>query len=119
MLYMLLIYTDQAADAQRSDEENNALFAAYGAYTMDVAGRGIHKGGEALHPASVATTVRVRGGDVLKTDGPFAETKEQLGGYYLLECADIDEAIEWAAKMPSAAYGSIEIRPVMDLSGGK
>lgn len=117
MLYMLLIYTDQAADAQRSPEESNAIFAAYGAYTAEVTGRGIHVGGEALHPAATATTVRVRGGDVLKTDGPFAETKEQLGGYYLLECADIDEAIDWAARMPSASYGSIEIRPVLDLSG--
>jgi hypothetical protein len=74
-------------------------------------------GGDALHPVSTATTVRVREGKTLTTDGPFAETREQLGGYYLINAENLDEAILWAAKIPSAAYGSIEVRPVMVFDG--
>src|SRR5690349_3087583 len=111
----MLIYTDQEADARRSEEERNAIWEAYGAYSADVYGRGVAKGGEALQPVTMATTVRVRNGDVLKTDGPYVETKEQLGGFYLMECGDLDEAIELASKLPSATYGSIEIRPVIEM----
>jgi hypothetical protein len=74
------------------------------------------KGGEALHPTSTATTVRVKNGKTVTTHGPFAETKEQLGGFYMIECNNLDEAIEWAAKCPGARVGSIEVRPVMDFS---
>ena len=83
------------------------------AFTKDIVDRGIHKGGEALQQIATATTVRVREGETLTTDGPFAETKEQLGGFYLLECADLDEAIAWAKKVPLSG-GGIEVRPVMD-----
>jgi hypothetical protein len=81
--------------------------------TDDMTEAGVLVGGEALEPISAATTVRVRGGERMITDGPFAETKEQLGGFYLVDCADLDEAIEWAARIPSGEFGSIEVRPIM------
>ena len=84
------------------------------AYTKELQDRGLMQGGEALQPIATATTVRVRNGDTVTTDGPFAETKEQLGGFYLLNCKDLDEAIEMAAKMPAAPFGSIEVRPIME-----
>jgi hypothetical protein len=116
MKYLLLIYTDEAADARKPEVEQQAEMNAYFAYTDQVKNAGALRGADALHPTSTATTVRVRGGKLTTVDGPFAETKEQLGGYYLLECKDLDEAIQWAAKIPSAAAGSIEIRPVVDFS---
>jgi hypothetical protein len=85
-------------------------------FTEDTKKSGVFVGGEALHPTSTATTVRLRDGKLTTTDGPFAETKEQLGGYYLLECKDLDEAIQWAARIPHSRIGSIEIRPVVDFS---
>ncbi len=88
--------------------------AAYGAFGEAAQAAGVMLGGEGLQPTSTATTVRVRDGEALTTDGPFAETREQLGGYYLLDCKDLDEAIGWAAKIPGAQTGSIEVRPVMD-----
>jgi hypothetical protein len=109
-----LIYTDQNADAQRTEEERAAIWKAYEVYSADVYERGVAKDGAALQPATTATTVKVRNGDLLRTDGPYAETKEQLGGYYIVECADLDEAIELASKLPSAAYGSIEVRPLVE-----
>lgn len=115
MRYAMFIYTDQQADAQRPAEQSNAIMAAYGAFTADVDAAGIWKGGEALHRANTATCVRLREGQVLATDGPYAETKEQIGGYYVLECADLDEAIAYAARIPGAAHGVVEVRPVLDL----
>jgi hypothetical protein len=85
------------------------------AFTKDIIDRGLMKGGEALQPTATATTVRVREGDTLTTDGPFAETKDQLGGFYLVDCKDLDEAIEVAARIPDARRGSIEVRPIMDV----
>jgi hypothetical protein len=116
MRYALLIYSDPAIDAQRSPAESQAIWAQYGVYTADVDQRGISRGGEALQDASKARTVRVRDGQVLSTDGPFAETKEQLGGFYLLECASMEEAVELASRIPTATYGSIEVRPVIDFA---
>lgn len=116
MQYLLLIYSDEAADARRPESEQQAEMTAYFAYTEEVKKAGALKAGDALHPTSTATTVRLRGGKLTTTDGPFAETKEQLAGYYLLECKNLDEAIQWAAKIPHAALGSIEIRPVVDFS---
>jgi hypothetical protein len=95
------------------EEESGKIFGAYMAYTEEMAKAGVLRAGDALKPTSTATTVRVRDGKTLHTDGPFAETKEQLGGYYLIETANIEDALKWAAKCPSAAYGSIEVRPVM------
>jgi hypothetical protein len=113
MQYMLLIYDDEQAWANMSEAESGAVFAEYGTYTQELHDSGAHVAGDALQPVRTATTVRVRDGETLTTDGPFAETKEQLGGYYIVDVASLDEALEWAAKIPSARYGSIEVRPVM------
>jgi hypothetical protein len=86
---------------------------AYGAVTQEMNEKGVFVAGDGLHPTQTATTVRVREGDREVTDGPFAETKEQLGGFYVLDVKDLDEAIEWAAKIPGSQFGSVEIRPVM------
>ncbi len=112
MQYMCLIYNDQQAGAAASEGDRNAMMAAYGEFTESIRTSGHMLGGDALHPATTATTVRVRNGETLVTDGPFAETKEQLGGYYLIEAKDADEAISIAARIPGATYGSIEVRPV-------
>ncbi len=111
MKYALLIYYDDALYAQMTPAEQDQNMAAYNAFGAEA--NDVMRGGEALMPASTATTVRVRAGQQLVTDGPFAETKEQLGGFYILDCPDIDAAIAFAAKIPDAVRGSIEIRPVM------
>jgi hypothetical protein len=116
MKYLLMIYGNEAADAQRPQPEQDREMQAYFGFTDQVRKAGVLAGGEALHPVSTATTVRIRDGKLTTTDGPFAETKEQLGGFYLLDCKDLDEAIAWAAKIPHAATGSVEIRPVVDFS---
>jgi hypothetical protein len=92
----------------------SATMSAYFAFTEEARQAGVLLGGEGLDRSSSATTVRVSGGERVLSDGPFAETKEQLGGYYLLECANLDEAIDWAARIPGAATGSVEVRPVMN-----
>ncbi len=114
MRYMALIYGDSALQAAMNEAELQAQMAAYNAFTEELTRRGGRVGGEALHPTTAATTVRVREGKVLTTDGPFAETKEQLGGYYLLKCENLDQAIEIAAMIPGALTGSIEIRPIVE-----
>lgn len=111
MQYLLLIYGEESTD-QPSDEAMASEMEAYDAFTRHVAERGAYKAGEALHPSSSATTVRVRDGKTVATDGPFAETKEVLGGFYVVEAADLDEAIDYAARIPGAKRGSIEIRPI-------
>jgi hypothetical protein len=112
MRYTLLIYTDQNLYEKMSPEETQALMAAYNAFGERFKDK--IKGSEALLPTPSATTVRVREGKTLTTDGPFAETKEQLGGYYLVTCDNLDEAIQIAAQIPDAVRGSIEVRPVME-----
>lgn len=114
MRYILLIYGNENPNPAPTTEEMNAEMNAYNAFTQEVSERGVLLSGDALHPTSAATTVRVRDSKVLTTDGPFAETKEQLGGFYMVQCNNLDEAIEWAAKIPGAQHGSIEIRPVME-----
>ncbi|NWF70756.1 MAG: YciI family protein [Chloroflexi bacterium] len=116
MQYMLLIYGSEAASASMSQAEQEAEMAEYFAYTHETRAGGVFVGAEALHDTVKATTVRVREGKTVTSDGPFAETKEQLGGYYLLDCKDLDEAIKWAAKLPGARRGAIEIRPVVVFS---
>ena len=113
MQYLLLIYTEEPTEAP-SEDAIAAEMAGYNAFTQRVRDDGVFKGGEALHPSSTATTVRVRDGQTVATDGPFAETKEVLGGYYLLDAPDLDAAIAYAALIPSASHGSIEIRPIVD-----
>ena len=112
MEYLLLIYSNESDEPKEGTPEGLEHLKGYGEFTQGVAQNGMMKGANALDSASTATTVRVRSGMVETTDGPFAETKEQLGGYYLLECKNLDEAIEQAAKIPSAKIGSIEIRPI-------
>jgi hypothetical protein len=117
MRYVLMIYGDEKAGMQMTKEQQDTQMAEYWAYTNEITERGINLGGEALLPTTTATTVRVRNGKTLTTDGPFAETKEQLGGFYMLNCKDLDEAIAWAAKIPGARDGSIEVRPVWEVGG--
>jgi len=112
--YALLMYGDEQALARMSEADAAAQYHAYYAFTKDIIDRGLMQGGEALQPTNTATTVRVRNGETLTTDGPFAETKEQLGGFYIVHCKDLDEAIEIAAKIPGAHDGSIEVRPIME-----
>ena len=116
MKYLFMIYSDEAADAAKTVSQQDTEMQGYFAFTGEVRKANVYKAGEALHPTSTATTVRVRGGKIGTTDGPFAETKEQLGGFYLLECENLDEAIQWAAKIPHASQGCIEIRPVVNFS---
>jgi hypothetical protein len=115
MRYALLIYASEQDWASQTEEESQAVNQEYMAFTKDIIDRGLMKGGEALQPTSTATSVRVRNGDTLTTDGPFAETKEQLGGFYVVEAKDLDEAIEIAARIPDVRGGSIEVRPVMEV----
>lgn len=115
MQYMLLIYDDEQVWANMPETERNSAYGEYFAFTNELREKGAFVAGDQLQPTAAATTVRIRKGDQLVTDGPFAETKEQLGGYYLIEADSVDEALEWAAKIPSARYGSIEVRPVVQM----
>ena len=114
MRYMLLIYDVEADRAKAPAEEQKVTFEAWMAYSAELNEKGVKLAGEALQPTSAARTVRIRGGKTIATDGPFAETKEQLGGFYILDCKDLDEAVEWAAKAPNVPFGSVEVRPVME-----
>jgi hypothetical protein len=115
MQYMLLIYENEAERSGMSPEERQRMFAEYGEFTKGIVASGHFKAGDALQPVTTATTVRVRSGKQLVTDGPFAETREQLGGYYLIEAKDLDEARGIAARIPGARSGSIEVRPLMKM----
>jgi len=116
MRYLLMIYNEEVDFSTIPPEMRRAQTAAYDALTAELRAAGGYLGGEALEPTSTATSVRVRDGETQTTDGPFAETKEALGGYYLVEARDLDEAIGWAAKIPGAQSGAVEIRPIMDFS---
>lgn len=113
MQYLLLIYDAEKIWEAMPEAERQKNFAEYMQFTADTKASGNYVGGDALQPVRTATTVRVRDGKTTSTDGPFAETREQLGGYYLIEAKDLDEATKIAARIPSARFGSIEIRPVM------
>ena len=115
MQYMLLIYGNEAAMKSATPAEFDAMVKAYAEYTQSIIKSGNMKAGDALQPTATATTVRVREGKTLTTDGPFAETREQLGGFYLVEAKDLDEATKLAARIPGALAGSIEVRPIMQL----
>jgi hypothetical protein len=114
---MLLIYDNEALASQRTEAESEANFSRYFAFTEKVRNDGVFEAGEPLHPTETATTVRVRGADVANVDGPFAETREQLGGYYILNCESLDQALAYAAEIPAAESGSIEVRPIMQFDG--
>lgn len=113
MQYMILIYGDETIYRGMSEADMGQLMADFGSYTKALQDAGVLQGGSELAPVHSATTVRRAQGKLVCTDGPFAETKEQLGGYYLLDCANLDEAIAWAGKCPAADTGSIEIRPLV------
>jgi hypothetical protein len=113
MQYMLLIYNDPATWESMSQEEQGAVYNAYGTFTEELQASGKMVAGDALQATDTATSVRVRDGETLTTDGPFAETKEVLGGYYLIDVDTLDEALEWGAKIPGSSYGTIEVRPVV------
>jgi hypothetical protein len=114
MKYLLSLYGDESRNADRSPEQMQEAMKAWDGYTKETQAAGAFLGGEGLQPTSTATTVVIQeSGDPVVTDGPFAETKEQLGGFYLLECKDLDEALEWARKIPMPG-GKVEVRPVMD-----
>jgi hypothetical protein len=116
MKYVCLIYDEEKKTAGMSKAEGDAFMGEYFAFTEGIKKSGQYVGGEALQPVQTATTVRVRNGKMSTTDGPFAETKEQLGGFYLITANDLDEALQVASKIPSARIGSVEVRPVVDFS---
>ena len=112
MKYLCLIYGDESAWAKRTPEEAATMFAEYMAFSDDIGKSGHMIASEALQPTSSATTIRVRNGKVSTTDGPYAETKEQLGGFYLVEAKDLNDAIQVASRIPGAKHGAVEVRPV-------
>jgi hypothetical protein len=114
MRYMCLIYGPD--NDEGTEQEWREISAAYEAFGKAATEAGVIRGGDALQGASTATTVRVRNDETLTTDGPFAETKEVLGGYYELDCKDLDEAIKWASQIPGAKSGSVEVRPIMEFN---
>lgn len=117
MQYLLLIYGDESQRNKLTPEERNKMFAEYGEFTQGIVKSGHFRAGEPLLPAATATTVRVKDGKTLTTAGPFAETREQLGGYYLVNAKDVDEAVAIAARIPGARTWSIEVRQVMEMTG--
>lgn len=116
MRYMLLIYGNETEDAKQTPAQLEAEMQAYDTFTSAVSNAGVLRAGEALLETAKARTVRTRNGKTTATDGPFAETKEYLGGYYVVECEHLDDAIQWAAKIPHAAKGSIEVRPILEFN---
>jgi hypothetical protein len=114
MRYLLQIWGDERAFGEASHEDIASTMKEYNEVTEDMRAAGAFLSGEGLQPTATATSVRVRDGETQVTDGPFAETKEQLGGFYLIEAADLDAAIAWAARIPGARQGTIEVRPVVD-----
>ncbi len=115
MRYLLLIYGDESHEANMNEEETEAWMGEYWAYTNAMDEAGVRLGGEPLQPTATATSVRVKDGKTIATHGPFAETKEQLGGYYVIEAENLDAAIEWAARCPNARVGTMEVRPIMEI----
>jgi len=116
MQYLLMIYTDEKAEVNSTPAEREAMLRDYGAFAREARAAGVYITGDELHPTSDALTVRVRHGQALTAPGPLAETKEQLGGYFVLNCDNQEEAAHWAAKIPSARHGAIEVRPIVDFN---
>lgn len=116
MRYLCLIYDEEKKVSSMSKSDSDAFMGEYFAFTDGIKKSGHYLGGEALQPVQTATTVRVRNGKMSTTDGPFAETKEQLGGYYLIEARDLNDALQVAAKIPSAKLGSVEVRPIQEFN---
>lgn len=116
MKYMLLIYTSEAEYASMAKPELEARTGAYMAYAEAMQKAGVLRGGDRLKPASTGSTVRVAAGKTKVLDGPYAETKEQLGGYFMIEVPDLDQALSWAAKCPGASHGAVEVRPMWEMA---
>jgi hypothetical protein len=116
MEYLLLIHSDEKAMQNSTQEEIGSVLAAYGAYMKAMADAGVSKGGQRLRPTSTGATVRVQNGKTHVVNGPYAETREQLGGYFLIDAPDLDAAISWAARCPGAQFGAIEVRPIWEMS---
>ncbi|TIS59993.1 YciI family protein [Mesorhizobium sp.] len=116
MRYMLLIYNDEAAMASAPTEKTYEISAAYGAYTEALKKSGAWLAGDRLKPTQSATSVRMANGKTNVLDGPYADTKEQLAGFYMIEATDIDTAIEWAARCPAASTGTVEVRPIWEMT---
>lgn len=116
MRYLLLIHADEAKDEALSEEETLELIGRYRAVMTEAEQAGVYLASDRLRPVATATTVRRKDGELLVTDGPFAETKEQLGGFYIIDVDHLDDAIQWAARLPAAEYGCVEVRPVWDMS---
>ncbi len=116
MKYLCLIYGDESAWARMPKGDMGKMNEDYGSFTESIRGSGHYLGGEALQPTTTATTIRARNGAVTTTDGPFAETKEQLGGFYLIEARDLNDAIQVASRIPGARTGSVEVRPILSFS---
>jgi hypothetical protein len=114
MQFLAIIYNDESLYTDATPEQTAAIFEAHGRFGQASRDAGVFVGGEGLQPSATATTIRVRDDERMLTDGPYAETKEQLGGYYLLDCKDLDEALNWAAQIPEAKTGAIEVRPIID-----
>ena len=117
MKYLLMIFGDESVEAQMSEAEQQEMYGEYHAFTEKIEQQGIHRGGEALQPTSTATTVSVRDGRTITTDGPYVETKEQLGGFYVVETETLDQAIAAAAMIPGARNGHVEVRPLIEFDG--
>ena len=115
MKYLCLIYDNEAQQAKMTGEEGGKMMAEYGAFTEAIKKSGHYIGGNALQPTATATTVRSRSGKISTTDGPYVETKEQLGGYYLIEAKDLNDAVKVAARIPAARLGGIEVRPIWEM----
>ena len=115
MRYLCLIYSDEKQWERASEAEWNTVMTEYNAFTDSIKKSGNYLGGEALEPTDTATSVRVRNGKSSTTDGPFAETKEQLGGFYLITAKDLNDAVHVASRIPGAKYGTIEVRPIMEI----
>jgi hypothetical protein len=116
MRYLCLIYEDEKAWQQMSEADMQKGMAEYNAFTNSIKKTGNYVGGEALQPTTSATSVRVRNGKISATDGPYVETKEQLGGYYLIQAKDLNDAVQVAARIPGARHGTVEVRPIMEFS---
>lgn len=116
MHYLLMIYTDEKADVNSTPAEREAMLQEYLAFAREARAAGVYVTGDELQPTAAALTVRVRDGKALTSTGPYAETREQLGGYFVLNCNNPDEAARWAAKIPGARHGAIEVRPIVDFA---
>lgn len=118
MKYAIMVYESEAGFSNRTNDEQESYWGAYQAYSQALSEAGVSAGGAALHPSNVGTTVRLREGQRKVQDGPYADTKEQLGGFFIVDVADLDTALNWAARCPAATDGAVEVRPLLPMNEG-